>query len=64
MKRNINQTSFENKQTKKKLTLIKAFALVNKPNVVWRLDSGPNGTISLSFSRQLRKCARLKCKNF
>lgn len=36
-----------------------AFALVNSPNVVCRLDSGPNGTISLSFSRQLRRWARL-----
>ena len=41
-------------------TLMNAFALVSKPKVVCLLDSGPKGTISLSFSRQLRKCARLQ----
>lgn len=32
-------------------------ALVSKPSVVCRLDSGPRGTISLSFSKQFRRWA-------
>lgn len=42
------------------LTLMNALAFVSKPRVVCLLDSGPRGTISLSFSKQLRKWARLQ----
>lgn len=35
------------------------FAFVSSPSVVWRLVSEPNGTISFSLSKQLRKWALL-----
>jgi hypothetical protein len=41
-------------------TLMKRFALVSKPRVVCLEASEPRGTMPLSFSRQIRKCARLK----
>lgn len=44
-------------------TLIKFLALVNSPNVVWRLASEPTGTISFNRSKQWRSCARLKNMN-
>ena len=37
------------------VTLINARALVSKPNVVWREQSGPSGTISFSRSKQYRR---------
>lgn len=43
-------------------TLMNALAFVSKPKVVCLLDSGPNGTISFNFSRQLRKWARLQMR--
>jgi hypothetical protein len=41
------------------ITLMKCLALVKRPSVVCRADSGPNGTRSLSFSKQVRNWARL-----
>ena len=38
-------------------TLMKCFALLSSPRVVWRELSAPTGTKSLRFSRQLLKCA-------
>lgn len=38
---------------------MKCLARVNSPNVVWRADSGPNGTKSFSFSKQVLSWARL-----
>lgn len=43
-----------------KHTLINLFALVNNPKVVCFDASGPNGTMSFNFSKQVRRCARLK----
>lgn len=40
------------------VTLMNCFALVSSPSVVCRFDSGPSGTISFNFSRQLRRWAR------
>ena len=39
------------------VTLMKCFALLSRPRVVWRELSAPTGTKSLRFSRQLLKCA-------
>lgn len=38
------------------------FALVNNPKVVCLDASGPKGTISLSFSKHVLRCARLQSK--
>lgn len=47
-------------QSGEELTFINFFALVNNPNVVCLEASGPRGTMSFSFSKQLRRCARLQ----
>lgn len=41
---------------------MKCLARVSNPKVVWRADSGPSGTRSFSFSRQVLSWARLKIK--
>lgn len=44
------------------VTLINLFAFVSSPKVVCLEASGPKGTMSFSFSRQVRRCARLERK--
>ena len=42
---------------------MKCLARVNSPSVVWRADSGPNGTKSFNFSKHVLNWARLSNTN-